>query len=230
MVTVVAGSDTYGRVKSVAGVPVVTKFAMLHFLPLWPLVSWYALGDITRQTTGVPLLASHTQTTMSAIPLASLDRQSVVLAYLRGVFGALALLGGIPLMFVGITMLSGQHLDEFAVIAFRIALGVFFWGVVGGGLTYLFLFGRASARERDLRLCCGELIDLPIDPARVQAQEHGWILDKAQSVASEQGTPDGRAAKLLQLVEARLAIGQGREADHYQAVTDRLLAELVGRE
>ncbi|QDU57339.1 hypothetical protein [Aeoliella mucimassa] len=225
MVTVVAGSDTYGRVKSVAGVPIVTKFAMLHMLPLWPLASWYALGESTRETTGVPMLATHSKSTMPAIPLASLDRASVVMAYLRGVFGAFALLGFIPVLFVGIMMLTGEHLDDFAAIAFRIALGALALGIVGGGATYL--FGRASARDRDLRLCCSELIRLPIDPARVQATDHDWILEASRAAAAESGARDGRATHLLQLVEARLAIGRGAETDLHERKTEELLAKLV---
>lgn len=36
MVHVVAGTDTYGRVKCVLGTPIVTKFAMFQLLPLYP--------------------------------------------------------------------------------------------------------------------------------------------------------------------------------------------------
>jgi hypothetical protein len=36
---ITSGSDTYGRVKTVGGVPVVSKFFMLQFLPLYPLQS-----------------------------------------------------------------------------------------------------------------------------------------------------------------------------------------------
>jgi hypothetical protein len=44
MTTVVAGTDTYGRVKAVRGVPIVTRFATLQMLPLYPLQSFYFLG------------------------------------------------------------------------------------------------------------------------------------------------------------------------------------------
>ncbi len=34
----------HGRVKAVAGVAIITKFAMLNFVPVWPLRSFYQLG------------------------------------------------------------------------------------------------------------------------------------------------------------------------------------------
>ena len=93
MTWVTAGTDTYGRVKNVGGTSVVTKFAMLSALPLWPVQSFFYCGISEKQTEGVPFLCWSTTTTISGMPLTCVDRYSVLMAYLRGAFAALTVLG-----------------------------------------------------------------------------------------------------------------------------------------
>ena len=118
MVHISAGTDTYGRVKAVAGTPIVTKFAMLQLLPLYPLQSFYFTGTGPIETTGVPFLASTTSVAIKGIPLATLDVTSVVMAYARGVFGGLAIVGFMVIV-PGIMSLTGENLDDFAMTVTR---------------------------------------------------------------------------------------------------------------
>jgi hypothetical protein len=164
MIHVSAGTDTYGRVKTVAGTPIVTKFAMLQFLPLYPLQSYYFIGTGPTETTGVPFLASMKTVAVSGIPLATVDTTSVAIAYARGVFGALAIVGFMVII-PGIMYLSGERLDNFAMMATRALLISLIVGAVGGLLTYALLL--TPRREREIRQHCGELLGVAVDPARV---------------------------------------------------------------
>ena len=140
---VTVGSDTYGRIKTVGGTPIVTKFVMLQFLPIYPLQSFYLTGLIHTERRGIPLIASSHSTVINGIPLARVDRLSVVIAYLRGIFGAMTVVG-----FMSIIPLSmyftGEHLDAFALSALRGLLTSFVVGLVGGVATYL--IPRTSVR------------------------------------------------------------------------------------
>jgi hypothetical protein len=84
---VVSGTDTYGRVKTVSGTPIVTKFAMLQLLPIYPIQSFYSTGSGPTETTGIPFLASTKSVPIHGFPLASLDLISVLLAYVRAACG-----------------------------------------------------------------------------------------------------------------------------------------------
>ncbi len=136
MMTVSVGTDTYGRVKCVSGTPIVTKFAMLQFLPIYPLQSFYFIKARPVETTGIPFFASRSASAIQGIPLVSVDAVSVLIAYVRSMFAAMALIG--CLAFVPLYMnLTGEQLDDHAMIATRVLLIVLVVGVVGGSLTYV---------------------------------------------------------------------------------------------
>src|SRR5690349_7327227 len=116
MVVVTAGSDTYGRVKVVAGTPIVTQFFMVQLLPVYPLRSFYFLSADHVKSSGIPGIAAVYSREFNAIPLAKIDRASVAMAYIRGLFGGMALVGFLAIV-PGIMYLTGERLDEFAMYA-----------------------------------------------------------------------------------------------------------------
>lgn len=93
MIVVTIGADSYGRVKSVDGTPVVTKFGMLSGLPIWPICSYYRYGGDMRSLSGIPLVFHLENVLVHGLPLSRIDRLSVAMAYLRGLAGAMILFG-----------------------------------------------------------------------------------------------------------------------------------------
>lgn len=173
MATIHAGTDTYGRVKSVAGTPIVTKFAMLQFFPLYPLQSFYYRGAGPSQSAGIPFFAYTRSVAINGIPLASVDATSVMIAYARGVFAALAVVGFIVIL-PGILVLTGERLDPFAMVATVGLLMLLVTGIVGGLLTYL--IPLTPPRERRIREYCAELLGVSADPARVPPEMSGLLV------------------------------------------------------
>ena len=222
--SIFAGSDTYGRVKNVGGTPVITSFAMLQFLPLYPLQSFYYLGSGKKETKGIPLLAAYESTEIHVIPLAEIDRKSVVMAYIRAVCATLAVLGFFGIIFSVIAYFGNQSPDRFALIATRILNTMFVVGVVGGLLTYL--LSKASQRERTIRFTCGELLGICIDPAKVHIEMAHRFDGIATQVLGELNSNDPRLPVIQQLISARSLIAQGYEEAPLELQTDELLEQL----
>ncbi len=219
MVTVHAGTDTYGRVKSVCGMPIVTKFFMFHFLPCYPLQSYFFMGSGRTKWVGIPLIAGVFSTELVGIPLACVDKTSVAMAYGRGVCAAV-LLGGVVITFVGVvSYFTGQRFDDFARTAMLVSLMAVAVGAVGGGLTYL--WPLTSQREHAIRSCCAELLGIAADPARV-APEISVLLAEHEDGLAE--TP--RTRLLRRLVQTRANIAQGIDTHSMELKTDELLAQL----
>jgi hypothetical protein len=216
-----AGTDTYGRVKAVCGTPIVTKFAMLQFLPVFPLQSFYFLGAGATETTGIPLLASSQSAVIYGIPLASVDTTSVFMAYARGVFGALAVCGFIVIV-PGIMYLTGENLDDFAILATRGLLIALIVGIVGGLLTYA--IPVTPRREREIRQYCAEVLGVSADPARVQADWGVMIEEFVNQSSWPQGDP--RIQLLRELVFTRAKIAKAIDPVRMELKTDELLEEL----
>jgi len=234
MVSVTAGSDTYGSVKKVGGTPVVTKFAMLNFIPLYPLVSFYYAGAGRETWAGVPFVFSVSSTPILGFPLARIDRLSVVMAYVRGAFGTLMVVGAFSI--VGLVMrLSGGRMDDFAMKMTFVLLGCLVVGVVGGALSYLVPLG-VSERERRIRVACGGVLGLDADPALVRSdvarqlrqilKENAGLMDTAGGRSRRQGDAVDPA---LRLVLTRLEIALGGDREEREALTDRLLEKLDGQ-
>ena len=85
MIHVTAGTDVYGAVRSVNGTPIVTKFAMLQFFPLYPVQSFYLRRLGRRSRTGVPLIAGTETRDIVGIPCNRINFLSALVAYLRAI-------------------------------------------------------------------------------------------------------------------------------------------------
>lgn len=221
MVHVSAGTDTYGRVKNVAGTPIVTKFAMLQFLPLYPLQSYYYTGAGPTKTTGVPFLASTQSTAIHGVPLATLDTASVLMAYARGIFATLAIVGFIVIV-PGIMYLTGERLDPLAIIAMQVLMTSFIVGVVGGLLTYA--IPLTPRREREIRQHCAELLNVGADPACVPPELSAAFAEYVTRTYRK--AEDPRTRFLGELVLTRDIIAQGHDATRLEIKTDELLDQL----
>ncbi|WP_149109156.1 hypothetical protein [Limnoglobus roseus] len=143
------------------------------------------------------------------------------MAYTRGVFAVLLLFGFLVIA-PGIMVLNGKNLDEFALTAVYVQLAMLVTGVLGGSLTYL--FGRESPRDREIRLRCGELLGVAIDPARTTSKASKLIAGACDDAV--EGEKELRTQMIRGLVLTRAMIGQKFEAEPLEAATDELLAKL----
>jgi hypothetical protein len=214
---VTAGSDTYGRVKTVAGTPIVTKFAMLQAFPVWPLESFYYIGKSKGTFSGIPLLAWSQTESIRGIPLARIDKLSVLMTYFRAICAILAIPGPILVVTLAVSTI-GRRIDGF-VVALIVASLI---ATIAGLLTYaLPLMGH---REREIRQHCGQLLGLSIDPARVRSEVSSQItshLDRSRG-----SDEDGRSELLRRLVKTRAMISQTTDKHRLELATDELLEQL----
>ena len=231
MVAVHAGTDTYGKVKQVGLTPVVTKFAMLSGVPIYPLESLYFAGEGTPE--GVPFI--YTSTAIYGLPLARLDLLSVIMAYARGVFGLLTIAGffGLFVPLVASIGAAQPPRDDF-VKAMRvigsIGLGV---GVFGGLLTYVTPF-QVTQREKQIRMACGAILGIWADPARIREDEARALLSKTSKLTREQlkalaptaDTPEEFVQLACQLVVVRAKIALSDDRQPLEVQTDLLLHQI----
>ena len=221
MITVHVGTDTYGRVKVVSGTPIVTKFAMFQFLPVYPLQSLYLVKLGPSEATGVPLLMRKRTAAIQGIPLASVDYVSVLIAYTRAVFAAMVLVGALALV-PGIMYLTGERLDDLALSATRGLLVSIAVGIVGGILSYA--IPLTPRRERDIRRHCAELLGISADPARVPPDLSKAVVEEVQRTFPESKTH--RMRLIRELIMTRASIAQGTGDVGLEAKTDDLLEQL----
>ena len=219
MTTVHAGTDTYGRVKTVCGTPIVTKFFMIQFVPCYPLRSFYLVRSGRTKWVGIPLVAGVYSADFQGIPLASVDKVSVIMAYVRCLFATLLLAGFIWTLFAIVSYCTGMRGDEFTRIATIVMAISLVAGAVGGGLTYL--LPLTPHRERAIRNYCFELFGISADPARVQP-EISVMLANYQDGLDE----SPRTQWIRQLIATRAKIGQGMDPVALELKTDELLAHL----
>ncbi|MEM7315194.1 MAG: hypothetical protein AAF497_18790 [Planctomycetota bacterium] len=215
---VTSGTDTYGRVKTVGGTPIVTKFAMFESIPLYPLRSYYFISHGETRTRSVPFLSTTEEVEVNGIPLAVVDRTSVTMAYLRGLFSIMILFGCISM--VPIMMhFSGTRLDQLAQLFTGILLGSLAIGIIGGSLTYLV---PTPKREEKIREYCGYAIGICVDPARV-------TVDRAIAIGEQFATLGGlesRNSAIAELVVCRARIAEGNNVSALETRTDELLARI----
>ena len=221
MIHIKAGTDTYGRVKAVAGTAIVTKFAMLQFLPVFPLRSYYFIGKGPTTKSGVPFIASTQETSIVGLPLASIDVASVLMAYLRAVSATLALVGFLALV-PGIMYLTGEHLDNLAMMLTKGLLASFGTSIVGGLLTYV--IPLTSRRDREIRGLCAEILGVSADPARVTLEAQSLIRGAINDPRLM--TDDPRTRKIRQLIATRLELASPEDALTLEDRTDDLLEQL----
>ncbi|MGC1272599.1 MAG: hypothetical protein WBC44_02740 [Planctomycetaceae bacterium] len=224
MISITVGSDTYGSVKRVGGTRIVTQFAMLNGVPLYPLASFYCAGAGPMTATGLPFVFSVKSASIVGLPLARIDRFSTTMAYVRGLCGTLVVIGFLSIVPI-VMHLSGERLDDFATAAMIALMCSFLIGCIGGGMSYLIPLG-VSERDQSIRLWCGRILGIEADPAAVRADvvEH---LAEALSEAAEQeeiDSKDDRLAQELTLVRLKIALGDPPEA--LETRTDRLLERL----
>jgi hypothetical protein len=215
------GTDTYGRVKTVSGMAIVTKFFMLQMVPLYPLKSYYVSGAASTKQPGIAVLAGFHSATVTGIPLQALDKTSVFMAYARGFFGTL-LFAGFLVIVPGIMYLTGEHLDEFALAATRGLIIALITGVAGGALTYV--VPTLGPREKRIRAYCAEVFGLAFDPARIEANDRAAI--QLLVKAAQQTEDNSRTALLYRLVEVRTGISDESDNQRVEVETDQLLESL----
>ena len=223
MATVSFGNDTYGRVKAVAGTPIVTQFWMLQAFPIFPLRSFYYAGIGQTKLEGIPLLASTQSAAIQGIPLSRVNLLSVLMAYVRAIFAVLVLIGFMAIFPIIIT-LTGERLDEIALIAMRWLIVAFGLGVVGGLLTYI--VPLTSRREIDIRRQCGELLGIAADPAYVPADIARMLVEYVQHYHGSQDSP--RVQCIGKLIATRAHLAQGGDRVRLEELTDELLEKLHG--
>jgi hypothetical protein len=222
MVTVTVGADTYGRVKCVCGTPIVTKFAMLNSLPIYPLKSFYFTGSGPTEVIGNPFVESSHAGEAYGIQLAKVDLTSAIMAYVRGLFALLILAGFTGVLFPGIMFLNGEQLDDFAMAAFRWLAASLAIGVVGGIFTYV--MPHMTKREVEIRRNCRELLGIAIDPARLPSHTAMQIVENIDRL--HDSIDDGGGKLIRDLVCARVKIAHGVDVRLYESVTDDLLWQL----
>jgi hypothetical protein len=222
MIAISAGTDTYGRVKKVSGTPIVTKFAMFQFLPMYPLQSFYFRGTGRTQAEGIPIVAMTRSKTIVGIPLASVDMTSVLVAYARGLFAAAALLGFVFLMIPAFMYLTGDRIPSDLTTFLRAVLGVFAVGIVGGLLSYC--IPLTSRRERDIRRYCAELLGVAADPARVTPEASATFAKQVEDLPTTR--ENSRTSSIRELITARTKIARATDVADMEKKTDQLLNEL----
>ena len=209
MLDLTVGTDTYGKVKSVGGMPIVTHFRMLHFLPLFPLTSYYCVTT-TRYEESLPFSGGIHEAVVEGFPLAKCDKTSVVMAYARGLFAALTVLGFIGSIFTVITYFS-SGLDTFGLYAMRGALSSLAIGAILGLATYF--IPTTNWRERQLRRECGSFLGHCIDPARLTVDAANYVLQFTDQPPTNLAANFERCALLEELIKTRVQIAIARESN-----------------
>ena len=218
MLHVHIAADTFGRVKTVGGTSVVTRFWGVQMIPLLPTASYYVPATATEHADGVPCVA---------IPLARVDLTSTSMAYLRGLCGALFVLGFIAIVpLYSIWLNIGPGPDEYGIMMMKVLIVFFIAGIVGGVSTYF--IPTMSLRERQIREYCSLVIGPAIDPARVTAETALEIQRTALDLTAEVELVSTNGLKELRcqlvLVRCQVAIGDGE--DDAERTTDDLLRQL----
>jgi hypothetical protein len=175
---------------------------------------------------GMPFLG-HTLS-ITGIPLARIDRTSVFIAYLRGICGALMIIGFIGSIFMAIPLLMGPHgMAVDPVKTLYGALGLFALGVAVGALTYV--LPLTTRRERRIRMYCGELLGFCADPARVRADLAAEMWQEQVQGATAVDMTEAAMSRLnylLQLIQARCEIAHGQRVEQMEQTTDEVLERL----
>lgn len=218
-----AGFDTYGRVKSVGETPIVTRFFMLGGLPIYPLQSFYSLGPSRAEISGVPFVGGWQSVSTNGLPLAHVDRLSVGMAYARGLFGAMTVLGCMSIIPIAI-FLTGEHMDELAMIIMRSLIAILLVGVVGGLGTYL--LPLTPRREQQIRTYAGEVLGICADPAKLHTETALAIGEFAMQAERETIGPGSRSAFVCQLILCRVKLAQATDDRAIERRTDELLDRL----
>jgi hypothetical protein len=206
------GLQAYGQVKKVASTSIVTRFWMLSSFPIFPLESFYFLKY--GKTTFV-------QRELIGVPLARLDWLSVLVAYLRGVFGGMFIVGFFVSFIILATTLSEGREQPGTRTFLAYSGSAFVIGVVAGSLTYLPYY-QISSRQREIRRSCEKVLGIAADPARVRL-DHARSMEGSLSALQP---PDSLSAQIQELALTRLRIALGEDRKGLEISTDDLLEKI----
>lgn len=220
---IVWGKEVFGRVKSVERTQVVTMFVTLQMLPLRPERSFFLKLQDPEDWQCEPVLRrDEDDGVVQAFPLRSIDRASVTMAYLRGVFG-LMLIAGVFLLFPLIHQLMGEPLPEGGGLVIKLLATALMLGVVGGLLSYI--FPRIPERDRRIRSCCGECLGVAADPALIWPE---WA-EEIIAILKQRPIPPGaspRVRLVRELTCTRARMASAADVHPLEARTDLLLDKL----
>jgi hypothetical protein len=221
VIHVSVGTDTYGRVKKVGSTPIVTRFGMVSGAPVYPIESLYFIRFGESSSGGIPFLAPVHSTAVVGIPLARLDKLSVTMAYIRGFFGAMAIIGFIFTFVIFMMWMTGERFDGTGPVLAACAGLCFVVGIVAGAGTYVFPF-QTTRRERDIRRACGSVLGISVDPARVR-QDCAASIDRfLEEVKTAAGVP----GLMHEVARTRVRIALGEPAAPLEHRTDDLLESI----
>lgn len=189
MVTAIYGTDTYGAVRKVGTTPIVTRFAMLQFIPLIPLESYYLARHGKERYSGVPLIFSETSRSIHGLKLARVNRLSVLVAYIRAIGGTLFLFGftGAFVMFLISFQIEPNPNDEFQRYIVPVSVAIADLGALIAGPTYLATY-MVPEREKRIREACAESLGFAADPACCDQETAEKLLNLAKRALAECGT------------------------------------------
>jgi hypothetical protein len=235
MIHVAVGTDVYGAVRSVDRTPIVTKFAMVQFVPIYPLGSFY-LGRLGEKTGfQSPLIGGLSQRALTGIQCDRINRLSVLVAYARGVGAVLAFLGTIILFIFLVGMLSdgALQLSKERQLTIVVAASMLAGGLLLAIPTYLFTV-IVPQRERRIRHACARVLGIAADPAEVKSEIASEMILRTCQLLEERGIPDlgvvlsgaqgyGLDALDTLLVRTRARIMCGDASTRHEADTDRIL-------
>jgi hypothetical protein len=206
--------DTYGRVKSLHGTAVITGFFALNSFPCVPKQSFYVFPK------------DHTGAEEVALELQRIDRTSAAMAYARGLFGALVVVGFIGAIFTIVMALCGPNrpLDDLGLLFRNTLLICLVAGLLGGIVSYWIpLVGR---RERKIRAYCGQLCMICVDPAVLRSQYSSYLHSLVERTVQAEHLTEQRQKLLLSLFSTRSRLAEFPGNAFLEAETDQLLQQL----
>lgn len=227
-VSVHLGFETYGKVKRVGNTYIRTRFFMISGLPIWPRESYFATKKSKSSSVGIPFVMGYSTSEACGIPLARLDRASVVMAYLRGVFGGLVVVGCIGMFMAVATWFSGQRVDDFARVMGLVLAGALAVGILGGLATYSLPSGL-SRRDGAIRQACGMMLEVCADPKYVRhdiAQELVTLFEDMHDPGEAADDGERQSALLAELILTRSQLAFD-DSPGLEQRTDELLEALA---
>ena len=190
-------------------------------MPIVPLQSYYFIRFGQRKSQGCPFLAESYSTAIVGIPLARLDRLSVVISYVRATFGVIAIMGFFCSLSPFMAWATGPQLSERQVIVATCAGTSFAVAIIVTLGTYVLPF-TITRRERDIRRACGMILGTAADPARVRP-DHAKPIDDYLKAAIDVA---GVLVLARDLGRTRVRIALGEPALPLEHRTDDLLESI----
>lgn len=236
--SVAAGTELYGAVRKVDTTPIITKFAMLQFFPLFPVESYYLYRVGPEQRDGVPLIFGTTSKAIVGLRLARVNRLSATIAYLRaigaavGLFGVTGVVMWIALSF-SMPMKDGDPIRRYWL---PVASTLVVTGIVISMPTYYFTY-VVPIRDKSIRRHCGDVLGIAADPAHCELETARELFRLTRDLLTESGISVPKKVvndpsltdadqKRLLLVLARIMIAIEGRRDALERLTDSLLLQL----